>query len=243
MRFAILSDIHGNFQALKAVLNDLEKKEYDDVIFLGDVVGYGAEPNECVEKIFSLASYLLLGNHDAAVLDKREIFNFNINAREAILWTMEVLSQDNIERIKKMELRKKIGDQILAVHSSPLKPRSWTYILSLSEAYIQFGHFEEKICLFGHTHIPVVLELKKKNRIEEHYERKIKLAHDSKYLINPGSVGQPRDLDPRASYGILDLEESTFELFRVEYNVEETKRRIMEARLPFFLAERLQKGV
>jgi len=242
LRYAVLSDAHGNLEALEVVLEEADAVGYDRLIFLGDFVGYGANPNECVELIREKASVAVLGNHDSAVLHPEEADYFNEFARKAVLWTRERLTKENMEYLASLPLTARLEEDILVVHASPYRPEKWDYILSVYDAEFHFAHFSEKICLFGHSHIPGVYIKEPDGKITMVEDKPIELEDIKRYLINPGSVGQPRDLDWRASFGLLDTERKVFEFFRVEYDVDKAQLKIKEAGLPEVLAERLAIG-
>jgi predicted phosphodiesterase len=242
MRYVVLSDVHSNWEALEAVLSYLEKVKYDKIVFLGDFVGYGANPNECVALLKEIVEYAVLGNHDLAVFNPEEARYFNPYAREAIHWTRLVLGRDNINYLSRLPLSLEIEKGILMVHSTPVKPERWEYLLSVNDALTQFMKFEGKIALFGHSHIPGAF-LMSNNGIEVVVERKLIIRENHRYLINPGSVGQPRDMDPRASFGLLDTDAGIFEWHRVEYDIHKAQEKIVKAGLPLFLSERLTRGV
>ncbi len=228
MKYAVISDIHSNFEALMKVMRDIRTKHVDEIICLGDVVGYGANPDEVAEVVRSEVKYTVRGNHDDALYDDGTYSMINPYARAAVDYSREVLSAENSEWLKALPLTHKIGD-VLLVHSSPSEPHEWKYVISETDARVELLAFEEKICLIGHTHIPVI------------FRRKI---GDStvRELINVGSVGQPRDGDNRASYGIVDTANLTYENFRIEYDYQLAGNKIIAAGLPPFLAERLQRG-
>ncbi len=242
MRYAVLSDTHGNLEALEAVLEEVEKQGYDKMIFLGDFVGYGPNPNECVELLREKVDLAVLGNHDAAVLNPKEAETFNEYARRAVEWTREVLTEENKKYLASLPLIVKPEENIVAVHSTPYKPERWEYILSSFDADYFFERYNEWIALIGHSHVPGAFILVGEENIKEVEDVPLELREEYRYMINPGSVGQPRDYDWRASFGILDLEKKTFDFFRVKYDVEKTQRKIIQAGLPEVLAERLAIG-
>lgn len=244
MRYAVISDIHGNLEALEAVLEALEAEAVDGYLVLGDLVGYGANPNEVVERIRALKPRVsLLGNHDAAVLNPRELEFFNPVAREALLWTRRQLTPDHIEYLRTLRPAEKVSETLLAVHSSPYKPESWIYIFGPEEARWNFRYFEEPLCLFGHSHIQGGFVQDPSGEVQIlRPTPSLELEEGKRYLLNPGSVGQPRDYDPRAAFAILDLEERRFSFRRVEYDIALAAQKILSAGLSPFLAERLKQG-
>ncbi|MFQ6014674.1 MAG: metallophosphoesterase family protein [Anaerolineae bacterium] len=246
MRVAIISDIHSNLPAFQAVLDDAGT--VDEYWCLGDVVGYGPDPNECVELLRSLPHRCLAGNHDWAALGKLDLYEFNADARAATLWTQEQLSAENMEYLQDLPERLAEGKYTL-VHGSPRHP-IWEYIVNASVARINFEYFETQVCLIGHTHTPVIF-LSSPASGSQAYETLIpnpghpfslEEGAQQRFIINPGSIGQPRDGDPRASYAILDTEEDTLEHRRVSYPVEDTQKRMEEYNLPQRLILRLSYG-
>ncbi|HID86171.1 MAG TPA: metallophosphoesterase [Anaerolineae bacterium] len=241
MRYALLSDIHANLAALEAVLAHLDVETVDEIWCLGDVVGYGPDPNECIERLQELPHRCLAGNHDWAVLGRLALEDFNADAQRACLWTREQLTPASLRYLESLEERIVEGDFTL-VHGSPRHP-IWEYIIYLSNARANFAHFDTPYCFIGHTHVPVIF----RDRGSEVDIRPIELGvplalGQERLIINPGSVGQPRDGDFRASYVILDVEAGTIEYRRVPYPVEETQRKMAQAGLPPRLIIRLSYG-
>lgn len=233
MRYAVISDIHSNLEALLTVLRDIQTRHVDDVICLGDVIGYGANPDEVVELVRNEVKYTVRGNHDDALHDRATYSAINRYAQAAIDYSRGVLSQQSSEWLKNLPLTQKLDD-VLLVHSSPSEPQEWKYVLSEDDALVELSSFDERICLIGHTHVPVIFKREAGESSEE--------GKTVRELINVGSVGQPRDGDSRASYGIIDTSDCTYENFRLEYDCRLAGNKIIAAGLPPFLAERLQKG-
>jgi len=237
----IISDIHANLAALEAVLADAPA--FDEVWCLGDLVGYGPNPNECIERVQDFSHLSLAGNHDWAVLGRLDLNNFNTEARIANTWTQSELTPVAREYLIGLPTHME-KDSFYLVHASPREP-VWEYILDAKLAYANFAHFSTPICLVGHTHIPIVFELDEEQQCCETLIPPLPnpLALGPRRLIlNPGSVGQPRDGDPRASYAMLDTERMTWELHRVAYPVEITQERMRARGLPRRLIERLDMG-
>jgi predicted phosphodiesterase len=242
MRILIISDIHANYTAFDTVLRDAEG-DWDYVWCLGDVVGYGPDPNECVERLRELPHLCLAGNHDWAALNRLDIRTFNPDARRAVDWTRETLTDENTRWLKALPTTFVIGQYTL-VHASPREP-IWEYILEPLVAALNFPHFETPYCIVGHTHQPVIYEM-----INEQGETAVhKPSYFEKYqlnghrkIINPGSIGQPRDADPRAAYAVLDFETNVWEYRRIEYDVAETQNRMFKYDLPERLIARLEHG-
>lgn len=245
MRHLIISDIHANLFALQAVLTDCEGT-YDDVWFLGDVVGYGPHPNECVEQLGDLNCLAIAGNHDWATLGRLDAGSFNPDARHVLLWTQSVLSKGNMQVLDELEVSTAAEEHFTLVHGSPRHP-IWEYILHPQVAQANFDHFATRYCLVGHTHDPVIFDEGDGN--ESICEARLpafnggpQVLPDSRLIINPGSVGQPRDGDPRASYGILDTDSLTFEPRRAPYPVAQTQALMEQFGFPARLIIRLAFG-
>jgi predicted phosphodiesterase len=241
MRIALLSDIHGNFEALTAVLKDMEQYRPDEVWCLGDVVGYGCDPIPCLDLINRTCSVKLVGNHEHAVLGLDPIETYNDAARESAEWTRNTLTGREQEMIRSFAVTHE-AEGILAVHASPFEPEEWYYVLSAAEAEDAFAAFDGNVCFHGHTHIPVIF-----THVPGGKPRR-KAAHDfdpleeNRYLVNVGSVGQPRDNDPRACWVFYDAEEKRVEFNRVEYDISRTQTKMTEAELPEMLVSRLAVG-
>ncbi len=244
MRYLVISDIHGNITALDAVL-DTAKGQFDKIWCLGDVVGYGPSPNECVERLNEYEHAAIAGNHDWAVLDKLDVDEFNLNARFAVLWTQNQLTAENRAYLDNLPLYIIEEDIFTLVHGSPRHP-IWEYILYPKVAQLNFKHFETPYCFVGHTHSPVIYAEAQTSGICEtiipETETFVQKLNSRRLIINPGSVGQPRDGDARASYGILNTDSMTFTLHRVAYDVE-TVQKLMQANdFPAKLWNRLAFG-
>lgn len=242
MRVLVISDIHANLTAFQAVLNDA-KGAWDFVWCLGDVVGYGPDPNECVDLLRSLPHLCLAGNHDWAALGRLDIRTFNADARKAVTWTTETLREDNLDYLAALPTTFVLGSYTL-VHGSPREP-VWEYILDPLIATLNFPHFETPYCLVGHTHTPVVFEMVSDRGDTEAYPPAYKRGrrlNGQRQIINPGSVGQPRDSNPQASYGLLDVENAIFEHRRVAYDISDVQKRMAAVDLPDRLIIRLEHG-
>lgn len=239
----LLSDIHANLVALEAVLADADG-QYDRVWFLGDLVGYGPQPNECVERLRALEPLALSGNHDWAVLGKLDADDFNTEARMLVRWTQRTLSADNRAYLADLPPLRAEPPFTLA-HASPRHP-VWEYILDLPTALENFAHFDTPCCLVGHTHVPAVFVLDEAAgelsfTLVEHGDV-IDLSHH-RLIVNPGGVGQPRDGDPRAAYALLDPEAMTLEFRRVAYDVAATQQLMRDQNMPRRLIKRLAQGL
>jgi diadenosine tetraphosphatase ApaH/serine/threonine PP2A family protein phosphatase len=246
LRTAFISDIHANLDALNVVLEDIKGQNIDRIVCLGDIVGYGPEPNECSSLVKEVAKVTVVGNHDYAALGKMDTLGFNEYARAAADWTAESLSEDAVQFLESLPLTALLDDgQTLLVHASPLNPERWTYVLSYQEAQRQFEAFKERLCFIGHSHLPVVIEENgdEINALEFPEAVPLRLHRDRRYIVNVGSVGQPRDRDPRTGYAWYDDEMDAAMLRRLEYDVDAVQKKILDAGLPPFLAQRLSDGV
>ncbi len=241
MKYAIISDIHGNYEALESVLMEIDRHGVDSILCLGDVVGYGPNPNECVALIRERAEVTLAGNHDHAPLGRMDISYFNPWARSAIEWTRKELTQSSIDFL--LELPLKIDrDDFTIVHSTPLEPADWNYIITIGDAVKNFPEFSTRVCFIGHSHVPMAISLNEGDDCRVLKENPIVISEDLRYIINVGSVGQPRDLNPLSSFAFYDTSDKKYELVRVEYDIAKTQRKIRQSKLPDFLAERLELG-
>jgi len=241
VRYLVLSDIHANLAALEAVLEDAP--DFDEVWCLGDLVGYGPKPNECIERVRGLPHTSLAGNHDWAALGKLDLSSFNTIARTANEWTQRQLTSSSRGYLNGLSPSLQQGDFAMA-HASPREP-IWEYIMDTHTARENFEHFQTPYCLVGHTHVPVLFELDEdRGRCEAllpPLPEPVNLG-SRRAIINPGSVGQPRDGDPRASYALLDTDEMTWSFHRVAYPIEVTQERMEAAGLPRRLIDRLEMG-
>ena len=241
MKTLLISDIHANLTALEAVLADAGHIEA--VWCLGDLVGYGPDPNECVERVAALPNLrCVMGNHDAAALRQIEVDAFNPEARAALLWTQQRLSATNLTFLESLPEMIEV-DQITLVHGSPRQP-VWEYLLDTRTATINFDYFETLYCFVGHTHLPVIYYLPDDQRMAHLIvpENTTQVTLAPRAIINPGSVGQPRDRDPRAAYALLDMEDYTWEWHRVAYDIPSVQERMHQAKLPERHIVRLAAG-
>lgn len=243
MRYAFISDIHANLEALEAVFNDIKGQNIDEIICLGDIIGYGANPNECIELVRDRCPETLLGNHDAAAVNLLSTQNFNIHAKIAIEWTEQSLKKENRNYLSSLPL-KSTKDSFTLVHATPYEPNMWYYITSLEEAAFNFQFFDTQICLVGHTHIPIIIVLDKDKELYVHQDTHVKLGdlEGARFLVNVGSVGQPRDRNPKSSYGIFDSTEKEFFYRRVSYNIDKAQSKMKKIKMPDFLISRLEEG-
>ena len=233
MRISILSDIHSNYEALVKALSLADKLRVDEIYCLGDIVGYGGSPNECVNLIRQRASKCVLGNHDLAALDSSHAQHFTKHGKIGAEWTHKTLSRENLDYLSTLPYSIELELPTL-VHANPAEPRDWGYIVSLEDARPQFAHFTTPLCFIGHSHVPFVCGEDLKT---------LYLKKDLRFIINVGSVGQPRDGNPQLSFGVLDTEAWTYENIRADYDIESAAHAIIDNGLPRFLAGRLFRGV
>jgi diadenosine tetraphosphatase ApaH/serine/threonine PP2A family protein phosphatase len=242
VKLFICSDVHGNLRAFDVALEAYREHSPCRLLFLGDAVGYGAHPDACLDRLLALPrSNLVLGNHDWAVLDVSEREHFHAAAFTAIEWTVKALKgKYNDPLLKRFDLTVR-NSEFLAAHGSPVHPEEFTYIFSMYEAENAFNASDFSLCFVGHTHVPMVYNLTGGPKSLEPGEP-LALDPSGRYIINPGSVGQPRDGDNRAAFMIYDPEERTVTLHRREYDIEAEAKEIIEAGLPPYFAERLTAG-
>ncbi len=240
MRYAIISDLHANIDALNTVIAHIERQDVDQIVCLGDVVGYNANPNECVAVIRERAIPTICGNHDAVACSLEEPWGFNPIALAAAMWTRNSLTPDNLEWLRALPDYLEFED-FLAVHGSPNDRDCYLFSWEDILPHLQFlQKHEHTLCFFGHTHCPGIFAADGMYGLDD--DRKFRLGKGKSFFINPGSVGQPRDGDPRAAYGILDTRKGEYEQVRIEYPVKAAADRVIESGLPHFLAERLHLG-
>jgi diadenosine tetraphosphatase ApaH/serine/threonine PP2A family protein phosphatase len=240
MLHAVLSDIHGNLEALETVLADADRRGVESMACLGDFVGYGASPNECIATLRPRIDVAVAGNHDLAACGRIKLGYFNPDAAAAARWTDLQLTGDHREYLKGLPFSVQWREMLL-VHASPSTPDEWHYVLSPLDAAEEMRAFVEDVCLIGHSHYPGAFESDAR-RIRYTREAEIRLEPGRRYLVNVPSVGQPRDGDPRAGYLLFDDGIRSLEHVRLEYDVDGAMRRIVDAGLPRFLAERLRWG-
>jgi predicted phosphodiesterase len=241
MRVVFISDLHSNIYAVEALDKELKNKGYDYIYCLGDIVGYGANPKEVVDWAMENVDFSLRGNHDTLISDAEPIDIHNPYVLKAAYYNMKVLEDRHKDYLKSLP-KDFENDLMVLTHDEPCIPGSMEYITKIKEAYDAFSAFHQSLCFYGHTHLPGIFE-KENDEVFYKRDKKISLKKGNKYLINPGSVGQPRDKDPRLSYIIFDSEDNVVEFYRVEYNVEKAARDILNAGLPAIFANRLFRGV
>ena len=242
MRVAVISDVHANLHALEAVEQAIARERADEVWSLGDTIGYGARPNECCDLIEPLAAISLVGNHDLAATGQLPLDDFTSAAGAAVTWTKEHLSASSRTYLAELAPMSRISGCAL-FHGSPRGP-VWSYVLKPSEISDSFALTGEPLVLVGHTHVSMAATLANEQLVFERAEAgAIVDLTRGRWLLNPGSVGQPRDGDPRAAYLLLDLDAGRAEFKRVDYDVERTQSEIRQLGFPEQLAVRLSRGV
>jgi predicted phosphodiesterase len=238
--YAVISDAHSNAEALKSVLEDIKERQIQDIFFLGDAVGYGPQPNECVELLSAECRIMIAGNHDWGVLNLTDPASFNENARIALDWTRGVLTEGNREILRRSPLKAELRERnITLVHATLYKPERWHYLMTLADAKTNFSFMLTDICFVGHSHKPFIIEMPLSGELCIH-KQEMRKKSGCRYIVNAGSIGQPRDGDPRACYAIVD--DDRIELVRVGYDVKVTQKRMRDAGLPELLIERLSLG-
>ena len=240
MRYGIFSDIHSNLSALEAVLNSYTQEQIDQYVCIGDIVGYAANPQECIAKIGALNPIWVAGNHDWASIDLLSTKNFNPLAQEAVEWTKAQLSLEEKKFLSSAELVFNHNDFIL-VHGTLDNAEDFNYLYDQMDAQVTFELMTNQVCFVGHTHIAGIFVMRD-NRIAYLQNYPLQIAPQNKYIVNVGSVGQPRDRNYRASYCVFDTQTQMIEIKRVDYDIKETQNRIIAVGLPGFLAERLSWG-
>lgn len=244
MRYAVLADIHSNIEAFKAILGDAESRGgFAQIWCLGDIVGYGPNPCECLEILRSYDHICVAGNHDWASVKKVSVAEFNLAAAQACLWTSNQLGVDDIDYLSSLPEVVNFGDFTL-VHGSPREP-IWEYVLSIGVAKLNFKHFNTNYCLIGHSHVPRIYTYSEKEDMYQSVDlsdgQTLELS-GQRMILNPGGVGQPRDGNPKASYMIYDSDTGNMSLHRVGYNYHQTQEKMKKHSLPDLLIDRLAYG-
>lgn len=239
MRIALFGDIHANLEALEAVLEDADGQGATDYVCMGDIVGYNADPVACLERVREMDCPTIKGNHDEDASSTHSLESMNPIATEALEWTREQLNQEEKEWLRKLRMVRQISD-FTVVHSTLDQPANWNYVTNRFDAMANFAYQFTQICFHGHTHIPRVYM--KGARVQEVPAESVAVEDGSKYFINVGSVGQPRDGDWRACYAIYDTDLKLIAFRRVEYDITTAQRKILDAGLPEMLSERLGDG-
>ncbi len=239
MRFAIFSDIHANLEALEAVLQDAKERECTHFVCLGDVVGYNANPHECVARIRDMDCPIVKGNHDEQASLVESSRDFNELAEQAINWTRAQLDETDKEWLRNLQMQRQVRDFTI-VHATLDTPGQWGYVFNNLDAAASFTYQHTTVCFFGHTHVPMAFV--RDDGVQRGRADQLSIDATKKYFINTGSVGQPRDGDWRAAYCVYHIEKNVVEQRRVKYDLQTAQKKIVKAGLPPLLAERLGIG-
>ncbi|MSU36098.1 MAG: metallophosphoesterase [Pedosphaera sp.] len=239
MRYAILADIHANLEALQVVLEDVKQQKCTHHVCLGDVVGYGANPKECLDIIRGMNIPVVKGNHDEYVGVDQNPDGFNDAAAQAVTWTRQQLSPDDRKWLREFKYIRWVANFSI-VHATLDGPERWGYVFEKLEAAASFTYQNTPVCFFGHTHVPVAFV--RDTTVRGGIYSKFRVEPGKKYFVNVGSIGQPRDGNPRAAYVVHDLEEQTIEIRRLNYDIAGAQKKILAAGLPERLALRLALG-
>ncbi len=234
MLLSVISDIHGNLEALERALEISKELKCDRIMCLGDIVGYGPDPEACVKRVREVSDDVLMGNHDQAVVQPDRIDQFNEMARSAVFWTQRQLSAESMKYLRNLPYTSTWMD-LLFVHASPKNPEEWKYLFTPDDAAEQLDAMMSNVCFVGHTHVPQFFTT-------DPAARGFTLKTEHKYIINVGSVGQPRDGDARLSFGLFDTDRRIYQPVRAQYDAKQTARKIRATDLPSFLADRLLRG-
>ena len=256
-RFAVISDIHGNLHAVEAVLAEIDRLAITEVVCLGDIVGYGPFPHKCVDLVIKCCSMIVRGNHEEAVINPEREIEFNGPAREAIMWTRGILGPLHLDALCRLAETVHPHEDVMCIHDSPADG-PMDYVHDTAAASEAFPAFSEPVCLIGHTHVPVVFDAPRVSDDDDDDDRQLmpddiiayrpdpgvpmQLCPQRRYICNPGSVGQPRDADPRASFAVLDMNDRTFTIHRTMYDINAAQMATLKAGLPSVLADRLAIG-
>jgi predicted phosphodiesterase len=241
MRMAIISDIHSNLEALGRVLEDVRHQRVEETVCLGDLVGYGPNPNECVEMVRKACSHVVAGNHDHAAVGQTALETFNPHARLAVEWTRKHLLPEHRDYLKHLHYTRH-RKEITLVHATPHEPKQWHYLFDWRDLRVNFRAFHGRYCFIGHTHLPLAFIQGQGERLYFNRNAVVPIEEGYRYLVNVGSVGQPRDGNPAASYAIFDDSGPAIEFRRVPYPVRLVQEKMKKAGLPEYLIQRLSVG-
>ncbi len=241
MRYGIIADIHGNLEAFETALGALSREKIDRYLCVGDIVGYGANPRECIKMTKALGAVSVRGNHDAACSGLTDTGCFNKSARKAVIWTKQNLKKDDLAFLKGAGLTYR-NERLTLVHGTLQEPAKFHYMTDGVAAGGTLNLMKTDICFVGHTHVPGIFSIKN-GRLKYFCKEKTKISKGERLIVNAGSVGQPRDGDPRLCYCVYDADALTVELKRLAYDVEKAQRKTLKAALPSFFAYRLGAGV
>lgn len=239
MKYGVFSDIHGNYEALKAVLDDMDSQGVEDYICLGDLVGYGSDPGAVLDTVRDLSSIIVAGNHDYGIAGYLSLSYFNRYAREVARWTQDQLSDEQLTFLSNLPLRDENSEAVF-VHSTIESPELFEYVLTAYDAHVNLKKQTRTVSFHGHSHVPVNFLLNE--AVSHNQDSVVSVGESKKAMVNPGSVGQPRDGDSRAAYAIYDSDEEKIEIRRVKYNIDKASEKIQKAGLPKILGERLYHG-
>lgn len=239
MKYAIFGDIHANLEAFEAVLADAEQQGCTDYVCTGDIVGYAADPNECLRIVRDMNCPVVKGNHDEEAILNTSLEGLNPLAKQAMEWTRAQLNEDERDFLTNMKLVRQVADFTI-VHATLDTPGSWTYVTNKFDAMASFSYQFTQLCFYGHTHTPRIYV--KGDSVEPLEEMEVNLEMGRKYFINVGSTGQPRDGDWRACYAVYDAENQNVEIRRLDYDIRKAQDKIIDAGLPEMLAHRLSLG-
>jgi predicted phosphodiesterase len=239
MKYAIIADIHGNLDAFQVVLDDIRAQKATHIVCLGDVVGYNAQPKECLDIVRQMNLPCVKGNHDEYCSTENPLDGFNPHAAEAVHWTREQLCDDDKQWLRELKYSR-MAANFTMVHATLDAPERWGYVFDKLAAAASFPYQNTQMCFFGHTHVPVAFM--RDTVVRGGTYSKFKVDPSKKYFINVGAVGQPRDNNPKSAYVIYDMDAQTIELRRLDYDIASAQRKILAAGLPERLAERLAFG-
>lgn len=239
MKYAIIADIHANLEAFQVVLDDIQKQKCTHVACLGDVVGYNANPKECLDLVRQMNIPCVKGNHDEYCSTDEELEGFNPNAAEAVMWTRQQLTEDDRKWLRDLKYVRLVSNFTI-VHATLDQPQRWAYVFEKLDAAASFTYQNTAVCFFGHTHVP--LAFIRDASVRGGTYSKFKVEPGRKYFVNVGAVGQPRDGIPKAGYVVYDMDEGSIELRRLDYDIAAVQAKIRKAGLPERLAERLAVG-
>jgi predicted phosphodiesterase len=239
MKFAIIADIHGNWEAFQVVLDDIQKQRCTNIACLGDVVGYNANPKECLDLVRQMNIPCIKGNHDEYCSNEGVLEGFNPHAAAAVDWTRKQLSDEDRQWLRDLKYVRMVNG-FTAVHATLDGPQRWGYVFDKLGAAASFPYQTTQVCFFGHTHVPVAFI--RDTMVRGGTYSKFRIEPGKKYFINVGAIGQPRDGNPKAAYVVYDMDNNTIELRRLDYDIATTQKKIRAAGLPERLAERLAVG-
>ena len=239
MKYAIIADIHGNLEAFQTVLEDIKTQNVNQIVCLGDVVGYNANPKECLQIVRDMNLPCVKGNHDEYCSSEDALEGFNPHAAEAVHWTRNQLTTEDRQWLRDLKYSRMVGNFTI-VHATLDAPQRWGYVFDKLAAAASFPYQNTQVCFFGHTHVPVAFM--RDSVVRGGTYSKFKIDVSKKYFVNVGAVGQPRDNNPKAAYVVFDVDAGTIELRRLDYDIPTTQEKIRAAGLPERLAERLEFG-